>query len=434
MATAPTAAPTGAQLESLCDVIVALFDDYDALKMFAWTKLELKLSAVVTDAGQGMTEIALALVEWAGKSGSLAALINQLWIKKPSETRLETLADALGIALRDKPAFEPSELTGLATAARDAGTKNVMQRYRTDIVSLCAIATKLGALKFLHDRVDHMRRTVYVPLASVITRMPAPDTRGEIREYRTTLDDLVRDITGKVAAAELTESDVPWVGESLVPAQSALRDAALNWPAVPPLRAVVEWLSDVTGPKLADLNGQIKGRADGMSNLNFPGRMAEMQAAVAPGLPGDGDREKLDDDLERLNAAIAGLIALVIEHDRWQRIKDLTFGLVDMMNRPVGESKYQWPTLDRLMGTVAKGAIYPAPDTLFQAQADVGAVFATDGLDQGQPSNALTDAVDKLRSFTGDQFYTVDKNLLSNCEYVGKLGDRLKQVVEALDG
>jgi hypothetical protein len=153
-------APTGVQLETLCDVIVELFDDYDALKMFAWTKLELKLSAVVTDAGQGMTEIGLSLTDWATKAGSLPALINQLWIKKPSEARLETLADALGIDLRDAPAFEPAELTGLATAARDAGTRGEMQRYRADIVNLCAVATKLGTLKFLHDRVDHMRRTV----------------------------------------------------------------------------------------------------------------------------------------------------------------------------------------------------------------------------------------------------------------------------------
>lgn len=61
-----------------------------------------------------------------------------------------------------------------------------------------------------------------------MTRMPAPNTRGDIREYRTTLDDLVRDITGEVTTAALTESDVPCVEESLVPAQSALRDATLN--------------------------------------------------------------------------------------------------------------------------------------------------------------------------------------------------------------
>jgi hypothetical protein len=267
-----------------------------------------------------------------------------------------------------------------------------------------------------------------------MTRMPAPDTRGDIREYRTTLDDLVRDITGEVTTAALTESDVPCVEESLVPAQSALRDATLNWPSVPPLRAVVQWLSDVTGPKLADLNGQIKGRADGMATLNFPGRMADMQKAVAPGLPSDGDREKLDDDLERLGAAIAGLIALVIEHDRWQRIKDLTAGLEDMMDRPVGESRYQWPTLKQLLDTVVVGAIYPPPDELSHAKDDVSAIFDAPDLDPNQPSSKLSEAVDRLRSFTGDQFYTVDKNLLSNCEYVGKLGDRLKQVVEALDG
>lgn len=423
-----------AQLKSLLNVTTELFSSFNSLVVFVVLKMNIRLNVYVTDNGQGMQEIVHRMIEKFEELSLVEPLIVQIWLKKPSEDRLKQLAADLNIPLQETPPIPPGELAGLGAAVGGSATRAALIPYRKDIRNLCVNIAGLGAMKYLHDKVDHLRRTVLMQLPSVLARPEAPDTRDQLRALRTQLDVLVSDIRSKVAQAKLTDQDVPWIEESLLPAQDLMQKAAAGWPLPPPLVAARGFLEHVTGAKLSNINGQIKGRAQALAALNFPDRMAALQAEVAPQLDSEDDRAELAKDLARVIAAITNLADLVDEHDRWQRIKDYSRLLDAMMTRPVAESIYSWPTLDKLLGQVSTNALYPPPDGLVQGWRAVAAVFADPALDHAQPSRPLGDAVYTLSSFINDQFYVVDKNLLNECDFTAQIGDGLQKVMEKLDG
>ena len=425
---------TGKQDQALCDVIVALFESYGALDQFAWNQLNTRLSAFVTDAGQGMTLIAGKLTLWAQNYGTLPLLIVQLWVKNPNETRLQELATDLAIPLIKPASSEQPPLAGMAAAAENTAARTAMQAYKPDIVNLCIVTTKLGALKFLHDRLDTLRLTICKPLDSVKARLPAPDAQDSLDDYRRSLDKLVLEITGRVTSAGLTENDVAWVEECLLPAQSLLTTAANSWPAETELDSAMGLLADITTRSLAEVNGQIKAGADAMNIPIFSARMDEMKSDVAPLQPTDAERQGLADDLDRIKAAITALAALVIEHDLWQRIKDAAGALSTARRQPVKMIRLQWVRPQRMIEKSRVGAIFPPADALFAAVSALDATLTAAGLDDSQPSDAARDAISGLENHIDNHFYTLDANLLGACENIGQLGSRLGEVLEALNG
>ncbi len=398
------------------DAILRLFPSYDALEGFLRANLGLWLNQI-TDRTLGLDVVAFKLVRWAESTGADKALAARLATTFPSDTGVAALVATLQINTANFPA-QQAQFSGLTALAADPIGKQALLPYRLDLKQLCRIAVRIGGWKFLHDQVDYLRNNVGVPLEAIKARPTTPSDLMDVLNIANWLEKIVVAITAKVAEMALKDDDVPWIEDNLLPAKDELALATRGGLAKDKLDPVVTDLSFITTNELAVLNNNIKEMASTIESLSLPDKLAALERAIA----GSSNAIQTSEEIGSVNQSVAQVLVLVDGHAKWQYVKDSFAGML-MALGSLGDARNAWGRLNRQINKIDE-----KPDDLVAAQTELDA--ALDGEDMSRVQVAIV----SLNAVVNTRFFAIDKDLLIAAEALGKIGNSLQTVLEALDG
>ena len=409
---ATTARPTA----SVQDTILRLFRDYESLEAFLRANLGEWLNNI-SHPSKGLIKVAFDVEKWALSQDGGMALVARLAATFPSDTSLAALVTSRSINIADYPP-KYAEFTGLTALAADPVGKQALVPYKLDLKQLCLISTRIGGWKYLHDQVDFLRNQVVDPLDKIRTGPADPNDLLNVLTISGTLAKIVSAISAKVAEMALEDDDVAWIEDNLLPAQAGLTQASSNWPAKDKLAPVVTDLSFITKEELAVLNGNIKAMAATIDSLSLPAKLDALTATITD----TPNAAQTITEIASVNTSVAGVVGLVIAHDRWQLVKDGFSGML-MALGSLDDARNAWGRIARKIDKIVD-----KPDDLLAAHADL--VKALEGSDLP----TLQRAIIALNAVVNNRFFAIDKDLLIAAGDLGKIGSGLQDVLETLDG
>jgi Trypsin-like peptidase domain len=318
-------------------------------------------------------------------------------------------------------------LDGLQSIASAGPTRALARAYGADIRRTSECANVVGDLKRLHDLVDQLRRSVYAPLRSVVQRLPAPDAYRDLAQQRGVFLGLRGRIAATAGPPSFRAGEFPWVEEQLAYVADDLTQALeeqrheLALDAGENLRQVVE-------VELTSLDSRI---AEATRQLDLEALIARLRALrqdVAESGAEPSRVEALDRDIETLAQIEVRVTGLIELHHEWQRVDSYLNAFETALNQSMETIGTSWRLLSRRLAKVCPA---DGPETV---PGLAGAVAGLDDAVREKEATRLWIRFPELATRLRDRFFTIDRDLLEECERIRIVGKSLGEVVEKLDG
>jgi tetratricopeptide (TPR) repeat protein len=302
-----------------------------------------------------------------------------------------------------------------------------VRNYRGPIRRTAERAGAVGVIKELHDLVDFLRRTVYLPLLDSASRSSDLPGTGSAVRLRRDLLELKRKIEVLARPPRFEDGEFPWIEEQLCSAGDALRRAA-EAPASSGIDDAISALKDIVEIELTDLDRRIEAAARDLELVDLIDCLRALREELQREDLNRNRIDALDLDIEKLERVDARLSSLVKMHRAWQRVDSALNALENSLELPIEDIQRRWTLLSASMMKACPGGYeqdlpgLAAANDAFTASLEVRDKTRI-GLD-----------FPELATLLRDRFTGIDQDLLDQCERITGVGESLNTVVERLDG
>lgn len=342
---------------------------------------------------------------------------------RPSHLALRAFGDEVGWTVE----AQPEQLTGLERVAGEPVSRRIVRNYGTQIRRTAARAGAIGVIKELHDLVDVLRRTVYLPLIEALPRLSDSSGRIAVTRFRRDLLESKRKIRDVARPPRFRDGEFPWIDEQLGTAAEALRLAA-EAPTSGHVDDAISYLKDVVEVELTALDRRIESAARDLELDDLVSCLRALQDDLARECLGPDLIEALEADIEKLVRIEACLNDLVKLHQAWQRVDSALNALENTLELPLQDIVRRWNFLtSRLTTACPLGFDQDLPGLANSFAAFSASIAAQDKIRLGLD-------FPELATLLRDRFTGIDQDLLDECEHIKRVGASLNTVIEKLDG
>jgi hypothetical protein len=338
---------------------------------------------------------------------------------RPNEEAFRKISEALELA----SAASATSLAGLKTLT--ASARPIVAAHATELKRALRYTQLVAALKGLHDLLDQLRRSVFIPLRLIIERFPNSGSLMDLSHCLSTFGALQRNIAAIRNSAVFGAYDLPWVNEHLPIVCEQLKIGMSTREAAPLVEAAAI-LRTIVETELSALDSDLARAAQDLDfeSLILQLRKIQDEAGVSGGF--QAEILSIERDITVLEEISVTLSNLVKEHGAWQRVDNYLNLFETTMNESATALATPWLLVrTRLDALILRTAVIPG---LAETAEDMGRAVAAGDFYE------IVLKWPPLSTLVRDYFFQLDRSLLNECDRVAAIGEGLRAILERIDG